>query len=139
MASGSMCAGGNCTGHGLFGDKPNGWQGPILLFQFREKMFDLTSPTGGNKDRISGAGELNFIQVSQVKQHVVALQNLAPRMKPADAANVSAPILIEYLEHCLLALGSVHRTRIERDIAAEIELLHITRKFFRRDKLFPVI
>ena len=58
-------------------------------------------------------------------------------MKPTDAANATTLVRVKNLDHLLLASGSVQDTRIQRDIAAEIQSLHFRRKSVERDKLAP--
>jgi hypothetical protein len=58
-------------------------------------------------------------------------------MKPTDAANATTLVRVKNLDHLLLAPGSVQDARIQRDIAAEIQSLHVRRKSVERDKLAP--
>ena len=66
-------------------------------------------------DMIRSAGDVNGLLSSrspaehrsgtEVQQYIVTLKNIAPGMKPADAANATSVALVENLDHLLLALG----------------------------------
>jgi len=56
-------------------------------------------------------------------------------MKSADAANAITLVRIKNLDHLLLAPGSVHDARIQCDVTAKIQLIHVRGKSVERDKL----
>ena len=102
-------------------------QGGTVAIELFEKALDLASgPNRGNK-LLTVRLEADIVQPSQVQQHAVAKDCIAPTMQSAYGADALAAVSVEDLEDFLLVGWGVGHRRLKHLITAEVLTLHAKR------------
>ena len=99
-------------------------QGDAVAVELFEKALDLASGPNRGNELVTVGLEPDVVQPSQVQQHTVAEDCLAPAVQSADGADALAAVSVENLQDFPLVGWGVSRRRLKYLVAAEILVLH---------------
>ena len=99
-------------------------QGDAVAVEFFEKVLNLASSPNCGNELVTVGLEPDVVQPSQVQQHTVAEDCLAPAVQSADGADALAAVSVENLQDFPLVGWGVSRRRLKYLVAAEILVLH---------------